>query len=174
MKCEPNEDNQYELICTPESIDLTKDGEYKVYYLGACDVIIYAGITLNYVAPIQIEVLSLYLSESINCSPTPITKISFTINTLPTTTITDATIVNTIDETIQYIFDKCTVTDSEGEISVTCNKVDTTFTPGTYRLSKVNGADTYTLSQQVQSTILKYETNPIKEQSVFFKKMKNL
>ena len=165
LKCEPNEDNQYELICTPESIDYTKDGEYKVYYLGACDVIIYAGITLNYVAPIQIEVLSLYLSETSTCSPTPITKISFTINTLPTTTITDATIVNTIDETIQYIFDKCTVTDSEGEISVTCNKVDTTFTPGTYRLSKVNGADTYTLSQQVQSTILKYETNPIKEQS---------
>ena len=168
LKCELNTNNTNELICTPETIDWTKDGEYLVYYKGACDNLLFAGITLNYIAPISITVTSVYLSETITCSALPITKFSFSTDVLPTTAVSEAILINDKVSTIQYTFNECEVTTEkdrkENDIYIiTCSKEDNAFIPGTYTLFAVKGADTYSISQ-VQSIKLKYDVNPLKEQ----------
>ena len=136
---------------------MPETGEYKIYSEGACDTLISTGITVNYIKSKTIKVTKInFINDSI-CTDSPFDTIIISIESEPTGDIQKSFLLqdgNAIE------FASC----SYESLKITCSTVET-ITDGTFTLKDIEGEDSFTIDQTLNS--LSYKASPIsKEQKI--------
>ena len=162
ISCTRNPPGSTTLECTPNDTVMPDTANYEIEYMGACNTKQPTGVTIEHVLTSTISVGQLYLSsKDITCDSEPISSFTFTIGSAPKGAIEYAELTKQSDNTV-HKFSSC-IANNEA-LTVTCSGYDGTIPDGDYKLTKVEGIDTYILTS-IASTKITYDIDPLLEGS---------
>ena len=158
IPCTRNPSGSSTLECTPDDTLMPETAKYQIEYMGACATKKLTGVTVDHVLTSTIAVGKLYLGKpDETCDLNPITSFTFTIGTAPKGPIDYAELTLQSDNSV-HKFTSCT--SNNEALTVTCTGYDGIIPDGDYKLTNVEGVDTYVLSSAI-SIKLTYDIDPL-------------